>query len=413
MSIDITMVAAIVLPLVVALVVSFLATPIVKSFAYKLGAIDVPKDARRMHKVPIPRMGGLAIFLGFIVSMLLFCPLDDQMKGILLGSVIIVVMGIIDDITPLRASLKFIVQIFAALIPVYYGVQITCISNPNIFSENLYWDFGWLSIPITVVWIVGLTNAVNLIDGLDGLAIGVSTISALTMLVIAILVAEPQVAIVMAALVGACIGFMPYNMNPAKIFMGDTGSTFLGYILACITIQGLFKFYAVISFVVPFLILGLPIFDTMFAIIRRISHGQNPMAPDRSHVHHRLIDMGLNQKQAVAVLYVISAILGLSAVVLATSGEIRAILCLLALVIVALMAARVIFLPHLSDEEKKHLKEHSLREELSELEKEIRENNWQMHDEHSDSARQESKNGAKGCTVVHDPAEHPEDEKKA
>ena len=373
MPIEFNMIAVILLPLVVALVISFLSTPIVKSFAYKLGAIDVPKDERRMHKVPIPRMGGLAIFLGFIISVLLFVEVDDQMKGILLGSVIIVVMGIIDDITPLRASLKFVIQILAALIPVYYGVQITCISNPNLFSDNPYWNFGWLSIPITVIWIVGLTNAVNLIDGLDGLAIGVSSISALTMLAIAILVAEPQVAVIMAALVGACIGFMPYNMNPAKIFMGDTGSTFLGYILACITIQGLFKFYAVISFVVPFLILGLPIFDTMFAIIRRISHGQNPMAPDRSHVHHRLIDMGLNQKQAVAVLYGISAILGLSAVVLATSGEIKAILCLMALIIVCLIAVRVIFLPHMSDEEKKHFKEHSLRQELSEIEEEVRE----------------------------------------
>ena len=373
MPIEFNMIAVILLPLVVALVISFLSTPIVKSFAYKLGAIDVPKDERRMHKVPIPRMGGLAIFLGFIISVLLFVEVDDQMKGILLGSVIIVVMGIIDDITPLRASLKFVIQILAALIPVYYGVQITCISNPNLFSDNPYWNFGWLSIPITVIWIVGLTNAVNLIDGLDGLAIGVSSISALTMLAIAILVAEPQVAVIMAALVGACIGFMPYNMNPAKIFMGDTGSTFLGYILACITIQGLFKFYAVISFVVPFLILGLPIFDTMFAIIRRISHGQNPMAPDRSHVHHRLIDMGLNQKQAVAVLYVISAILGLSAVVLATSGEIKAILCLMALIIVCLIAVRVIFLPHMSDEEKKHFKEHSLRQVLTEIEEEVRE----------------------------------------
>ena len=373
MPIEFNMIAVILLPLVVALVISFLSTPIVKSFAYKLGAIDVPKDERRMHKVPIPRMGGLAIFLGFIISVLLFVEVDDQMKGILLGSVIIVVMGIIDDITPLRASLKFVIQILAALIPVYYGVQITCISNPNLFSDNPYWNFGWLSIPITVIWIVGLTNAVNLIDGLDGLAIGVSSISALTMLAIDMLGAEPQVAVIMAALVGACIGFMPYNMNPAKIFMGDTGSTFLGYILACITIQGLFKFYAVISFVVPFLILGLPIFDTMFAIIRRISHGQNPMAPDRSHVHHRLIDMGLNQKQAVAVLYVISAILGLSAVVLATSGEIKAILCLMALIIVCLIAVRVIFLPHMSDEEKKHFKEHSLRQELTEIEEEVRE----------------------------------------
>ena len=161
---EFTMMATILLALVVALVVSFLSTPIVKSFACKLGAIDVPKDARRMHKVPIPRMGGLAIFFGFIISMLLFCPLDNQIKGILLGAVIIVVMGIIDDITPLRASLKFVIQILAALIPIYYGVQITCISNPNLLSDQPYWNFGWLSIPITVIWIVGLTNAVNLID---------------------------------------------------------------------------------------------------------------------------------------------------------------------------------------------------------------------------------------------------------
>ena len=360
MSIEFGMLGTILLALVLALVVSFLSTPIVKSFAYKLGAIDVPKDARRMHKTPIPRMGGLAIFFGFIISFLIFGEIDHQMKGILLGAVIIVVMGIIDDITPLKARLKFCVQIIAALIPVLNGVQITCISNPNIFSDNPYWNFGWLAIPITVLWIVGLTNAVNLIDGLDGLAIGVSTISALTMLAIAILVAEPHVAIIMAALVGGCIGFMPYNMNPAKIFMGDTGSTFLGYILACTTILGLFKFYAVISFVVPFLILGLPIFDTLFAIIRRISHGQNPMAPDRGHVHHRLIDMGLNQKQAVAVLYVISGILGLSAVILATDGEIKALLCLAALIIVCLIAFRLIFVPMLNDEEKKILNKHGI-----------------------------------------------------
>ena len=363
-----------ILTLTVGLIVSFMATPIVKSFAHKVGAIDVPKDGRRMHKVPIPRMGGLAIFLGFIISVLLFCPLTDQLKGILLGSVIIVVMGIIDDITPLRAGLKFVVQILAALIPVYYGVQITCISNPNIFSDVPYWNFGWLSIPITVLWIVGLTNAVNLIDGLDGLAIGVSTISALTMLAIAILVSDAQVAVLMAALVGACIGFMPYNMNPAKIFMGDTGSTFLGFILACTSILGLFKFYAVISFVVPFLILGLPIFDTMFAIIRRVSHGQNPMSPDRSHVHHRLIDMGLSQKQAVAVLYVISAILGMSAVVLTTDGEIKALLCLIALVAACLVVARVIIIPHLSAEERQQLQEHSLHHELTALEQEARQN---------------------------------------
>ena len=202
---------------------------------------------------------------------------------------------------------------------------------------------GNLSIPITVLWIVGLTNAVNLIDGLDGLANGVSAISATTMLVIALLASESQVAVVMAALVGACAGFMPYNLNPAKMFMGDTGATFLGYILATMSIQGLFKYYAVISFVVPFLILGLPIFDTAFAFIRRIAHGQNPMHADRSHIHHRLIDMGLNQKQAVATLYVISAILGLSAVVLTTGGEQKAMVLFATLCIVGVVTARVIF----------------------------------------------------------------------
>ena len=178
------------------------------------------------------------------------------------------------------------------------------------------------------------------------------------MLVIALLASEGEVALVMAALVGACVGFMPYNLNPAKMFMGDTGATFLGYILATMSIQGLFKFYAVISFAVPFLILGLPIFDTAFAFIRRIAHGQSPMHADRGHIHHRLIDMGLNQKQAVATLYVISAMLGLSAVVLTTGGEQKAMLFFLALCIVAAVAARVVFPKEIREE---------LHEEIEEL----------------------------------------------
>ena len=343
MLIDNQLVAYVVLALVVALVVSFLTTPVVKTFAYKVGAIDVPKDARRMHKVPIPRLGGLAIFIGFMVSILLFASITSEMKSILLGAVIIVVLGVVDDIMALPAMLKFVVQIVAASIPATHGVQILAFSNPNIFSDDLYWVLGWLSIPFTVLWIVAITNAVNLIDGLDGLANGVSAISATTMLVIALVGNQTQVAIVLAALVGACVGFMPYNMNPAKMFMGDTGATFLGFILATMSIQGLFKYYAVISFVVPFLILGLPIFDTAFAFIRRIAHGQSPMHADRSHIHHRLIDMGLNQKQAVATLYVISAILGLSAVVLTTGGEQKAMVLFAALCIVAVVAARVVF----------------------------------------------------------------------
>lgn len=329
--------------LLVAMAISFLMCPLVKSFAYKIGAIDVPKDNRRMHKKPVPRLGGLAIFMGFMVSILLFASIDHEMQGILLGAVIIVVLGVVDDMTPLRAYFKFIVQIVAALVAVFHGVVIETLSNPNIFSQSPYWNLGWIAIPVTVLWIVGITNAVNLIDGLDGLACGVSTISALTMLVIALLVSESGVAVIMASLVGACLGFMPYNRNPAKMFMGDTGSTFLGYILATISIQGLFKYYAIVSFAVPFLILGLPMFDTLFAIIRRLAHGQNPMAPDRGHIHHRLIDMGLNQKQAVAALYVVSSILGLSAVVLTASGAVKAMLLMMTLIIVAYIASRVIF----------------------------------------------------------------------
>ena len=333
--------------LVTAFLVALITTPIVKSLAQKWGAVDVPKDNRRMHDHPIPLMGGLAIFLGFLFSVIVFIRfiqpdgMTRPLQGMLLGAVIIVILGIFDDIYALPAMPKLLVQIAAAGIAVWSGNVIEVISNPNIFSSNPYWELGWLSVPFTVIWIVAVTNAVNLIDGLDGLACGVSTISSMTMLVIALAVAEPNVAVLMACLAGGCIGFLPYNMNPAKIFMGDTGSTFLGYVLGVVSIQGLFKYYAVISFVVPFLMLGLPIFDTCFAFIRRVAHGQSPMHADRSHVHHRLIDMGLSQKQAVAVLYVISAILGLSAVVLTTAGSLRAMLLLFALCVTGAIAARI------------------------------------------------------------------------
>ncbi len=335
--------------LFLAALVSLIATLIVKSLAFKVGAVDVPKDNRRMHKKPIPRMGGLAIFFGFIVSVLIFMPLDDALRGALLGGSIIVVLGIFDDIYALPALPKFVAQIAAALIAVLQGNIVTFISNPNFLSADPYWNLGILAIPFSVIWIVAITNAVNLIDGLDGLACGVSTISSMTMLIISLIVSDTPVALLMAALAGACMGFLPYNLNPAKIFMGDTGSTFLGFILAIASIQGLFKLGAIISFAVPFLMLGLPIFDTCFAILRRISKGQSPMAPDRLHIHHRLIDMGFSQKQAVAVLYVISAILSLCAVVLTTIGVIRAMLLLMALCAAGAIAAKI-YMPTNSDE---------------------------------------------------------------
>ena len=330
------------LALLTAAIISCVFTPLVKVLSVKYGAVDVPKDGRRMHDHPIPRMGGLAIFFGFLASVLVFVPLDAAKKGMLLGAVIIVVLGVLDDKYALPAKPKFLVQIAAALIAVLAGNRIEVLSNPNIFSANEVWQLGWLSYPITVIWIVAITNAVNLIDGLDGLACGVSTISSATMLIIARQVSEQlDVEVMMAALVGACIGFLPYNFNPAKIFMGDTGSTFLGFIMATVSVNGMFKQYTIISFVVPFLMLGLPIFDVCFAVVRRVSHGQSPMQPDRGHVHHRLIDMGFSQKQAVGVLYVISAILGLSAVVLTAGGAGKAMLFLVAMGVAVAVAWRV------------------------------------------------------------------------
>ena len=321
---------------VVAFLISYASTPIVKALAFRIGAVDVPKDNRRMHKKPIARLGGLAIFYGFIISILCFAEIDTALRGILIGSIVIVMLGIFDDIYSLNALFKFVVQIAAALIVVMHGVCIDHISSFGIGSSP-YIDLGIFAVPITVLWIVGVTNAVNLIDGLDGLAAGVSTISTVSLFAISLITRETGVAIVTAAVAGAGFGFMPYNIHPAKIFMGDTGSTFLGFILACLSVVGLFKGYAVISMAVPFLILGLPIFDTAFAIIRRVLRGQSPMHPDRGHVHHRLIDLGFDQKQTVIILLITSGLLSLSAVVLLLCGAQRAIVLILAVVFLSLL----------------------------------------------------------------------------
>lgn len=301
--------------------VSFMMTPPVKRFAEKVGAIDIPKDERRVHDHPIPRMGGLAIFIGFVLSLLIFVDVSTPVLGILLGALIIVVMGAIDDIVNLNAWVKLAGQIVAAVVAIRCGIVFDAISNPNAFSEQTTIVLAnYLPVPLTLLWIVGCTNAVNLIDGLDGLAVGVSTISSLTMLVVAMFVAEPSVAVILAALTGACLGFIPYNFNPAKIFMGDVGSQHLGFVLSTVSILGMFKFHAIITFLVPLLALAVPLADTTFAFFRRIIHGQSPFHADKGHFHHRLLAIGLSQKQAVAVLYGISAVLGLIAVLLAGSG---------------------------------------------------------------------------------------------
>ena len=356
-TIDMGLLAQVLVSLAASLVMSFILTPVVKVFAQKVGTVDVPKDGRRMHDHPIPRLGGLARFLGFLVSTLLFSKVDTQVRGMLLGCVLVVITGVIDDIVPLKWWVKLLLQIAAALIAVFSGIRIEVFSNPIPFTGTEWLILREMSIPITVLWIVLVTNSVNLIDGLDGLAVGVSAIDSLAMLVIALLVSEGNVAIIMAALVGACVGFMPYNMNPAKIFAGDTGALLLGYVLATMSVIGLFKTYAIISFLLPFLLLALPLFDTGFAIIRRLIHGQSPMHPDRGHVHHRLIDMGLNQKQAVAILYCVSAVFGLSAVVLATSGGMKALLLVLAFLATGLLAGFVLRSGHRPEADSPQAKE--------------------------------------------------------
>ena len=320
----------------VSLLVAYVMTPPVKRFAEKVGAIDVPKDNRRVHDHPIPRMGGLAIFIGFVLSLIFFVPMSTKVLGLLVGSVIIAVMGGVDDIVSLNPWVKLAGQIVAALVAIRCGLVFDVISNPNIFAEETYIEIGWLSVPLTMLWIVGCTNAVNLIDGLDGLAVGVSAISSMTMLIVSLFVSEPVVSIILAALTGACLGFMPYNLNPAKIFMGDVGSQLLGFVLSTASIMGLFKLHAIITFFVPLLALALPLADTIFAFFRRILHGQSPFKADKGHFHHRLLAMGLNQKQVVAVLYGISAVLGLLAVLMAGDSMAVKIICLVAAFIISL-----------------------------------------------------------------------------
>ena len=329
----------IVFAFIISFLFTFLSVPFVKRIAHKIGAIDIPKDSRRMHKKPIPRLGGLAIVIGFLVSVLCFGDLNRQMSATLAGAMIIVALGIVDDCRDLNAMLKFFIQIVAALVVVLLGdLKIDVFTNPNILSDNPYWILPeWLSVAVTIVWIVFITNAVNFIDGLDGLAAGVSAIMSVSLVFIALRVGEAPIALIGIALMGACFGFLPYNFNPATIFMGDTGSTFLGFMLASLSIQGMFKSYAVISFAVPLLILGLPLFDALFAMLRRVLTGKSPMTADRGHLHHRLIDMGFSQKQTVFILYAISGVLGITAIVLAESGAMRAMLLVICVLIFLLI----------------------------------------------------------------------------
>ncbi len=294
--------------------VSFTMTPPVRVFAYKIGAIDVPNDARRMHAKPIPRIGGLAIFLGFITASSIFAQYNNTLYAVWTGGLLLIIVGIIDDIYRIPALIKFILQILAAGIAVWFGI---IIDHITLFGHVVV--LGIFEVPFTILWIVGLTNAINLLDGLDGLACGISAICSGSIFCVMLIMKDVTSALLTALLLASCIGFFPFNRHPARIFMGDAGALFLGYSLAVISSSGLFKLHTMISFLVPITVFALPLFETVFSFFRRLFHGKNPFSPDRRHIHHRLVDMGFSQRESVRILYAICAIMGLVAVVMADS----------------------------------------------------------------------------------------------
>lgn len=303
-------------PMAIAFFLSFIFTPFVIKTAHHVGAIDIPKDDRRVHKEPIPRLGGLAIFFSTMITMLLFTKLPStKLMAIVVGSLLIVLMGFVDDIKPISAKAKLGVQILAALLLVQSGIRIEGLTNFFVGYSTIALDTT-VSYLFTIIWIVGITNTVNLIDGLDGLAGGVATIAALTLAYVAFINNRLDTTVLTLIVAGACMGFLPYNFNPAKIFMGDTGSLFLGFILGAISISGTLKTATAITFMAPILALGLPIFDTTFAIFRRAINKRPIMEPDKEHLHHRLLHIGLGQKRAVFSLYLMNTFLGLTVVMM-------------------------------------------------------------------------------------------------
>ena len=310
----------IIMPFFVAIFISFTMTPVVRKLAFKIGAIDIPKDDRRIHKEPMPLIGGVAIYIGVVLSCLMFLRMDKAMISILVGGTVILISGIIDDLKGLSPKLKIIFQLFAGICLILGDVKIDFVTNPFTINNAVIY-LSWISIPITLFWVVGITNTLNLIDGLDGLAAGVAMISSLSLTFVAQKFGYTTVMIISAIAAGACLGFLPFNFNPAKIFMGDTGALFLGFMLAAISIEGVMKSVATIAIIVPIIVLGVPIFDTTFAILRRLLSGKSIMSADKGHLHHRLLASGFSQRKTVLILYGISGVFGIFAVLIAKANS--------------------------------------------------------------------------------------------
>ena len=347
----------------IALGISYTLTPYAKKIAYRIGAIDVPKDNRRVHKKPVPRLGGLAIYMSFIATTIITILLNRNLLqiiardyiGIFIGASMIVGIGIIDDTKQISAKFKLAVQIAAALVAIYFGVRIEFITNILAKTTGTTAAVGMLSIPLTVFWIVGITNTVNLIDGLDGLAAGVATIASISLGVVSYINGMYPVALLLFILAGATVGFLPYNFNPAEIFMGDTGSLLIGFLLATISVEGLIKTATTIAVAIPVLALGVPIFDTAFAILRRLINKRPIMEADKGHLHHRLLDHGLTQKQTVLTLYSISILLGCSAIFISDTQNSIAYIVITSIAVAVVTGAYLFGLVKRPKEEKANL----------------------------------------------------------
>lgn len=313
--------------LVICFIVSIIVTPFVKKLAITIGAVDQPND-RKVHKNVMPRLGGLAIIISFFVGFMLFLPTTIEAWPILIGGLIITFTGLVDDLKELSAKMKLAGQLLAAIVTVIGGVQIEFITLP--YGQIV--EFGYFSIPLTIIWIVGVINAINLIDGLDGLAAGVSSIALLTISGMAVVMGNPLIALLGFILLGSTVGFLPFNFYPAKIFMGDTGALFLGYMISVLSVMGLFKNVALFSLIVPIIILGIPLLDTIFAVVRRVVQKKPLSSPDKLHLHHCLIKLGFTHRQTVILIYALSGYFSMAAIIFT-----RATLWGSSLIIVALL----------------------------------------------------------------------------
>ncbi len=291
----------------IALVCSLLLTPVVQRLAQRTGIVDRPSE-RRVHKRLVPTAGGVAIYIAFWLAVAAVAwPPGRTQLGMFIASTLLLLLCLLDDIYSLHPAPRLIGQFLVAVIAFQWGVRIEGLTNPlALLPGQHYLAVGWLSGPLTVLWIIFVINAINWLDGLDGLAAGVCAIAATTLTIMAASAHMPTVAVMGAALAAACLGFLPYNFAPARIFMGDTGAMFLGFVLACISVIGAFKSTTVLAVVVPLLVLGVPLGDAVVTVFRRARRRQPIYNADKSHFHHRLLARGLSMTQAVLVIYAIS-----------------------------------------------------------------------------------------------------------